>query len=128
MTLITATRLANISHFEYMPAPDEFLSPVFCQSVPVAVRPKMIGFTLIELLVVMLITAVLASLAAPALGAFKARVACEQDRADDQAIYVINGEDTGPVDGILSVVISVLRHRHINLRGRQAHYSSSHPR
>lgn len=89
MTLITATRLANISHFEYMPAPDACLSPVFCQSVPVAVRPKMTGFTLIELLVVMMITAVLASLAAPALAALKARVALVSDMHQLQSAVLL---------------------------------------
>ncbi len=89
MTLITATRLANISHFEYMPAPDACLSPVFCQSVPVAVRPKMTGFTLIELSVVMLITAVLASLAAPGLAAFKARAALASDMHQLQSAVLL---------------------------------------
>ena len=44
-----------------------------------ALQLKMTGFTLIELLVVMLITAVLASMTAPTLSAFKSRVSLISD-------------------------------------------------
>jgi prepilin-type N-terminal cleavage/methylation domain-containing protein len=52
-------------------------------------HPKMTGFTLIELLVVMLITAVLASLAAPALAAFKARVTLANDMHQLQSAVLL---------------------------------------
>ena len=72
-----------------MLAPDACLSPVFCQSLPVAVRLKMTGFTLIELLVVMLITALLASMTAPALTVFRARVALVSDMHQLQSAVLL---------------------------------------
>ena len=54
-----------------------------------ALHSTMTGFTLIELLVVMLITAVLASLAAPALAAFKARVALASDMHQLQSAVLL---------------------------------------